>query len=254
MIVLLSPAKTLDFKAHNKKITSSQTRFDEKSQLLINKLSRTSLKGLRELMHISKDLAVLNKKRYEEFDVANLEERGKEAMLAFNGGVYQGLDASSLSDDAFDYAQDHVRILSGLYGILRPLDKIQEYRLEMGTKLPIRRKKNLYEFWEDKPTQILNEDLEQVNSDVIVNCASNEYFKVLNTKKLNAKVISMDFREMHNGELKFISFNAKKARGLVTRFAIDNSIIDYKDLRAFDYEDYSFNKSMSSETEYVFTR
>lgn len=254
MIILLSPAKTLDFKSHTKELNASHTRFNDKSQQLINKLSRSSIKGLRELMHISKDLAVLNKERYESYDIEKIEERGKEAMLAFNGGVYQGLDANTLSVSAFDYAQDHVRILSGLYGILRPLDKIQEYRLEMGTKLPIRRKKNLYEFWGEEPTVALNNDLSDIKSEIIFNAASNEYFKVVNKKKLNAQIIDVDFREMHNGELKFISFNAKKARGLITRFAIDNNILDYKDMRGFDYEHYSFNKSLSSDTKFVFTR
>lgn len=254
MIILLSPAKSLDFNSHEKQLNSSSTRFDEKSQQLINKLSKSSIKGLRELMGISKDLAVLNKQRYIDYDVSKIDERGKEAILAFNGGVYQGLDSASLATPAFDYAQDHVRILSGLYGILRPLDKIQEYRLEMGTKLPVRRSKNLYEFWKDQPTKVLNQDLEDINSDVIVNCASNEYYKVIDKKKLKAKVISTDFREMHNGTLKFISFNAKKARGLLTRFAINNSILDYKDLRAFDYEDYSFNQELSTEDNFVFTR
>jgi cytoplasmic iron level regulating protein YaaA (DUF328/UPF0246 family) len=254
MIILLSPAKTLDFNAHNKNLHSSETRFDDKSQQLINKLSRSSIKGLRELMHISKDLAVLNKERYEAFDIEKIEERGKEAILAFNGGVYQGLDAETLPEDAFDYAQDHVRILSGLYGVLRPLDKIQEYRLEMGIKLPIRRKKNLYEFWGEQPTQALNQDLEKIDSKIIFNAASNEYFKVVDKKKINAQIIDVDFREMHKGELKFISFNAKKARGLITRFAIDNNILDYKEMRAFNFEDYQYNKSLSSDTKFVFTR
>ncbi len=254
MIILLSPAKSLDFKPHEKKVSSSATRFDDKSQQLINKLSRSSIKGLQALMKISKDLALQNKERYESYDIDKIDERGKEAILAFNGGVYQGLDAKSLSDNAFDYAQDHVRILSGLYGVLRPLDKIQEYRLEMGTKLPIRRKKNLYEFWADVPTKALNDDLEQTASEVILNAASQEYFKVINKSKLKAKVIDVDFKEMHNGELKFISFNAKKARGLITRYAIDHNILDYKDIRAFDYEDYAFNSSLSTDTKFVFTR
>ncbi len=254
MIILLSPAKTLDFSKHNKNLNVSSTRFNDKSQQLINKLSRSSIKGLRELMSISKDLAVQNKERYEAYDLDKIDEVGKEAILAFNGGVYLGLDSKTLPEDAFDYTQDHIRILSGLYGILRPLDKIQEYRLEMGTKLPIRRKKNLYEFWGDQPTHMLNEDLAEIKSDVIFNAASKEYFKVINQKKLNAKVIDVDFKEMHNGELKFISFNAKKARGLISRFAIDNNILDYQDMRAFDYEDYSFNKVLSTDSKYVFTR
>lgn len=254
MIILLSPAKTLDFEPHNKTLHASTIRFPEEATQLANKLKRSSIKGLRELMNISKDLALLNKERYEEFDVDTIDKKGKESLLAFNGGVYQGLDAPSLQDEAFDYAQDHVRILSGMYGLLRPLDKMHEYRLEMGTKLPIRRKKNLYEFWGDKITNLLNQDLEEIDSDVIVNCASNEYFKAINTKKLKARIIDIQFKEMHNGELKFISFNAKKARGLMTRYAIDHSITNPEDLKAFNYEDYAYNSELSEGDNWVFTR
>ena len=253
MIILLSPAKTLDFKKHNKIIESSKTRFDEKSQQLINKLSRSSLKGLRELMHISKDLAVVNKQRYEEYDIEKLEERGKEAVLAFNGGVYQGLDANTLPDNAFDYTQDHVRILSGLYGILRPLDRIQEYRLEMGTKLPIRRKKNLYEFWKDKITPQLNSEIAE--GEIVVNLASNEYFKAVDKKKLNGELISPVFKDYKNGKLKVISFFAKKARGTMARFLVENKSSTLEDILSFQEDDYRYSeKDTTRENEPVFVR
>ncbi|MDA9773637.1 peroxide stress protein YaaA [Saprospiraceae bacterium] len=254
MIILLSPAKSLDFSKHDKDIVSTSTRFNEESQQLINKLKKTSIKGLRELMKISKDLAVLNKQRYIDYDTEAFEQRGKEAVLAFNGGVYQGLEAKTLNEAAFDYTQDHLRILSGLYGLVRPLDKIQEYRLEMGTQLPIRRKKNLYGFWGDKITDLLNEDLSAIESETVVNLASQEYFGAVNTKKVKGNIITANFKEMHNGTMKFISFNAKKARGLMTRYAIDHSILDPQQLKNFDTEDYSFNEEMSTETEWMFTR
>jgi len=254
MIILLSPAKSLNWDQHDKNLHSSSTRFNDESLQLITKLKKTSLKKLRELMSISKDLAVLNKQRYIDYDTDAFETRGKEAVLAFNGGVYQGLDAKTLSDSGFDYAQDHVRILSGLYGLVRPLDKIQEYRLEMGTSLAIRRKKNLYGFWGDKITDLLNEDIEESNSTHVVNLASQEYFQAINTKKLKGELININFKEMHNGTMKFISFNAKKARGLMTRYAIDHNVNSIEALKAFDYEDYAFDESLSEGNNWIFSR
>jgi len=254
MIILLSPAKSLNFKDHGKSLDSTAIRFSEESQQLVTKLSKTSMKGLRELMSISKDLAKLNKQRYLDYDNEAFDERGKESILAFDGGVYQGLDANTLSDDAFEYSQDHIRILSGLYGLLRPLDKIQEYRLEMGTQLPIRRKKNLYGFWGNKITDLLNHDLQEVGSNTVVNLASQEYFRSIDRQKIAADIIDINFKEMHNGTMKFISFNAKKARGLMTRYAIDHSITDPQKLKNFDYEDYSFAADLSTENNWMFTR
>ena len=254
MIILLSPAKSLNFDIHEKVLDSSTVRFPEESQQLINKLQKTSMKGLRALMNISKDLASLNKQRYLDYDNDAFDTRGKEAILAFNGGVYQGLDAKTLGNEGLEYSQDHVRILSGLYGLVRPLDKIQEYRLEMGTQLPIRRKKNLYGFWGDKITMLLNEDLQANDSKVVINLASQEYFHAINKKKVKAEIIDVHFKEMHNGTMKFISFNAKKARGLMTRFAIDHSITEPLELKKFNYEDYAFNSELSTEKEWMFTR
>lgn len=254
MIILLSPAKSLNFDKHDKVLNSSSTRFNQESQQLINKLKKSSIKGIRELMKISKDLAVLNKQRYVEYDNDAFETRGKEAVLAFNGGVYQGLDAKSLPEEAFDYTQDHVRILSGLYGLVRPLDKIQEYRLEMGIQLPIRRKKNLYGFWGDKITNLLNQDLAEIQSETVINLASQEYFHSIQTDKVKGQIINVNFKEMHNGTMKFISFNAKKARGLMTRYAIDHSILEPNELKNFDTEDYSFNPELSTEFDWMFTR
>lgn len=254
MIILLSPAKTLNFDPVETGLENSSVRFTDEPVQLVNKLKRMSLKGMRDLMSISKDLAVLNKDRYESFDIDTINDDGKEAILAFNGGVYQGLDAETLNKLGLEYAQDHVRILSGLYGLLRPLDRMHEYRLEMGTSLPIRRKKNLYEFWGDKITNTLQEDLDSSGSDVIINCASQEYFKAINTKKIKGRIIDVHFKEMHNGKLKFISFNAKKARGLMTRFAIDHSITNADDLKAFNYEDYGYDAELSSENEWYFTK
>ncbi len=254
MIILLSPAKSLNFDAHDKDVVSSSTRFNEESQQLINKLKKSSIKGLRELMKISKDLAVLNKQRYLDYDNEAFDSRGKEAVLAFNGGVYQGLDAKTLPTESFEYTQDHIRILSGLYGLLRPLDKIQEYRLEMGTQLAIRRKKNLYGFWGDKITNVLNEDMKAMGADTVVNLASQEYFHAIQVEKVRGQVITVHFKEMHKGSLKFISFNAKKARGLMARYAIDHSIVDPQQLKQFDTEEYGFNQELSTENEWMFTR
>ena len=254
MIILLSPAKTLNFAPIDTGATSSSVRFTEEPVQLVNKLKKMSLKGIRELMGISKDLASLNKQRYESFDINTIDEKGKEALLAFNGGVYQGLDAETLNSAALEYAQDHVRILSGLYGLLRPLDRMHEYRLEMGTSLPVRRKKNLYEFWGDKITNTLQQDLDNTESNVIINCASQEYFKAINKEKIKGRIVDVHFKEMHNGKLKFISFNAKKARGLMTRYAIDHSITVADELKAFDYEGYRFDSELSSENEWYFTK
>lgn len=254
MIILLSPAKTLNFKPHSLNLESSEITFKEEPQQLVNKLSKMSVKKLQELMHISKDLAVLNKKRYIDFDLETINKNGKEAILAFNGGVYQGLDANTLPVESFDYLQDHVRILSGLYGVLKPLDKIHEYRLEMSTTLPVQRKKNLYGFWGDKITNLLNHNLKEIESETIINCASQEYFQAVNQKKLKARVINVQFKEMHDGTLKFISFNAKKARGLMTRYAADHSISNPELLKGFNYENYGFDSSLSSENEWYFIR
>ena len=253
MIAVLSPAKSLE---DNPKqfVTSSQPRLIDKSQLLINKLQKVSVVKLRKLMNISAPLALLNKRRYLDFDPNHSKENSHNAVFTFIGDVYRGLDASSFSDEELLEAQDHIRILSGLYGLLRPLDLIQPYRLEMGTSLPVRRKKNLYDFWGDDLANLLNEDALKSNSQYILNLASDEYWKAVNEKKLTLPVIKANFKEWRNGQYKFLSFNAKKARGLMAQYVVKNKIVDIEGLKGFNLEDYHYNEDLSTEKSLIFTR
>lgn len=254
MIILLSPAKSLDFDTTPVSPTCTQPDFQDESQKLINKLKKTSRKKLRELMDISKDLAELNWQRYQDWSLPITEDKGKQAVLAFKGDVYLGLKAWEMNEDELLWAQDHLRILSGLHGILRPLDLILPYRLEMGTSLPVGRRKNLYAFWADKIAPRLKTDLENEGSNVIINLASDEYFKAIDLKMLKARIIKINFKEWRKGKLMFVSFSAKKARGLMSAFAIKNKITDPEGLKSFDWEDYKFSPDNSSEDEWIFTR
>ena len=205
-------------------------------------------------MKISDKLADLNHKRYAEW-TPNFElGEARPAALAFKGDVYIGLDAATLTARDLNWAQKHVRILSGLHGLLRPLDAIRPYRLEMGTPLCTSKGKNLYEFWGSKVTDALNQALSEQKQKILINLASNEYFKVLDPEAIDARVIHIHFKEWKNGEYKFLSFFAKKARGLMTRYMIDNRVNTLKALQAFDYEGYSYNAAMSSENDWVFVR
>lgn len=254
MLIVISPAKSLDFES--KALTSVFTipEMLDSSEKLIGRLKKLNPKQISKLMGISADLGELNFQRFQSWNLPFTPENAKQAVLAFNGDVYQGLDAASLPEERLILAQTRLRILSGLYGVLKPLDLIQPYRLEMGTKLNYYRSKNLYEFWNPAITKKIKEALSESGSNVLVNLASNEYFKSIDKKKLKAEIITPDFKDMQNGEYKMVSFFAKKARGLMTRFILENNISEVADLQAFDSGGYNFNPRLSKPGNPVFTR
>jgi uncharacterized protein len=252
MLVVISPAKTLDFQTPARTNIVSTPGFLEDSQVLIERMRELAPADIAKMMKISDKLSVLNSTRYETWSLPFTPDNAKQAMLAFKGDVYTGLDAETLSPEQDKYAQQHLRILSGLYGILKPLDLMQPYRLEMGTKLSNARGKDLYQFWGDKITDSLNAELAQ--NDVLINLASNEYFKSVQAKKLNARIITPVFKDTKHGVQKIISFYAKKARGLMTRYIIENNIANAETLKDFDVAGYQFEANQSSENEWVFTR
>lgn len=254
MLIVISPAKSLDFKTPS--VTSKYTvpEFLEESEKLVGRLRNMSPKQLSKLMSISKDLGELNFHRYQNWSLPFTPENAKQAILAFNGDVYQGLQASTLSEEMLELAQQKLRILSGLYGVLKPLDLIQPYRLEMGTKLKYYRSKDLYAFWNPTLTKKINEAVEASGSNVLVNLASNEYFKSIDKKKLKAEIVTPEFKDRKNGGYKMISFFAKKARGLMSRFILENNINEVNNLQAFDAEGYVFNPRLSKTDNPVFTR
>ena len=205
-------------------------------------------------MKVSDKIGELNHQRFMNWHTPFDSDNAKQAVLAFKGDVYTGLDAQNFKAADFKFAQKHLRILSGLYGLLRPLDLMQAYRLEMGTKFENQRGKNLYEFWGDEITNALNAQLKKVKSDVLVNLASNEYFKAVKPKNLNAEIITPVFKDFKSGKYKIVSFYAKKARGLMSAYVIHNQITDVEDIKGFDYEGYQYNPEMSTAREWVFTR
>lgn len=240
MITLLSPAKSLDLEKD--KYTDIQTThaFPAETMQLVRILKKYKVNDLRALMDISENLAKENVKRYKSFKKDYDEAITAAAIYAFRGDVYVGLDADTFRKNEIKYAQKHIRILSGLYGILRPMDRIQAYRLEMSTSLENKKGKNLYAFWDDKITKYLNRELKESGSDTVINLASKEYFKAIRPEKLKANIINVDFREDRNGRLTFISFNAKKARGMMARFIIQNKIKSVDDLIGFDTDGYQY--------------
>ena len=254
MIFVISPAKTLDFEApaHTKKF--SMPVFLDDSAVLIDQLRTLEPDQIGKLMSISPKLATLNSNRYYEWKRPFNLENAKQAMYAFKGDVYTGLDAETLNENDVAFAQNHLRILSGLYGVLKPLDLMQPYRLEMGTQLKNVRGDNLYEFWGDTITEAINQDLKKQKTDTLINLASNEYFKSVKPEKLNATVITPVFKDQKNGVYKIISFFAKKARGLMSRFIIQHRLTSPEEIKQFDVAGYGFNKAESNETEWVFKR
>jgi len=256
MIHLLSPAKSLDFDSKLPTEDYSLPEFLGDSEKLINRLKKSSKKKLRELMSISVDLAKLNADRYQNWEGKQaISDESRQAIFAFKGDVYLGLKAlEELNPTDVDYAQSHLLILSGLYGVLRPKDVIEPYRLEMGTKLKVGRKNDLYAFWGDRLTAQINEALKQHEEKAVINLASNEYFKAVNPKKLEGQLIEPEFKDAKNGEYKFITFYGKKARGLMSRYLIKNRISKLEDIKGFDLEGYRFNPELSSPDKPVFTR
>lgn len=254
MIIVISPAKTLDFDIKNENLPMSEPRFLDKSQEIINEIKKYDSFSLEKLMKISSKLAKLNEERFDKWTKSL--DTSKQCLLAFKGDVYRGMDVMSLSDPEIFYANEHLRILSGLYGVLRPLDGINEYRLEMGTKLNVNNNKDLYEFWgKDLEESLLNE-LSNHKNKILINLASNEYFKAVEGLKENnkIKVVTPIFKEYRGDKYKIIALNAKRARGLMTRYIIQNEIEDISEIKKFNLDGYEFNEEMSSDTEYVFTR
>lgn len=254
MILVISPAKTLDFETQPPIDTHSEPVHLKQSRALVKELKPLAPKDLSQLMGISDQLASLNASRYQEWKTPFTPKNAKQAVYAFKGDVYTGLEAESLKKRDMNFAQKHLRILSGLYGLLKPLDLIQPYRLEMGTKFKNSKGKDLYEFWGSKITDALNTDLKDSKSEVLVNLASNEYFKSVQKKSLAADVITPVFKDYKNGQYKVISFFAKKARGLMAAYIIQNRITDVEQIKDFDVAGYRFSAEDSKPKEWVFLR
>ncbi len=254
MLIVISPAKKLDYESPVKTKKFTMPGFLDDSAELISTLRQYSAMDLAELMHLSMNLAELNFDRYYNWKKDYSEADAKQCLLAFKGDVYAGMDAESFKQKDLEYAQSHLRILSGLYGLLRPLDLMMPYRLEMGTKLENERGRNLYEFWGDIITDAINKQLKAQKDDILVNLASNEYFKSVKPKKIEGRIITPQFKENKNGQFKMIGIYAKKARGLMSRFILLNRLTDPEDIKSFDYEGYTFNKSLSKGEQWVFTR
>lgn len=252
MKIVISPAKSLDFESELPTEKYTQPEFLNQAKKLNEVLKKKSPKQLSKLMSISDKLGELNWQRNQAWETPFNPENARPAIYAFNGEVYTGIDAYTIPLSKLEQLQDKLRILSGQYGILKPLDLMQPYRLEMGTKLKIGSKENLYQFWGNSLTKKLREELKE--GEVFVNLASNEYFKVLQPKELKVPVITPVFKDYKDGNLKMISFFAKKARGLMVRYIIDNNIENAEDLKGFNYDNYAFDTTLSKGNEYVFTR
>ena len=252
--MLLSPAKTLDY---NTPVTTNSFSIPDylgKSSELVKVLKQKSFLDLMELMQVSQKIAELNVERFNQWKLPFSTENAKQAVLTFKGDVYTGLDASALSENRLAYTQSHLRILSGLYGLLRPLDLMQPYRLDMRLKLTTKKGENLYHFWGEKITDALNVLLAKQDEPVLINLASNEYFKSVQKKNLDGRLITPEFKDWKNGKYKMISFFAKKARGLMVRYAIDHNIQKAEVLQNFDYDGYHFNLELSQADKWVFSR
>ncbi len=254
MLIVLSPAKTLDFESPVLELPTDTPEFTRDAQSLVRRLREFDAAGVARLMDLSESLATLNVQRYKDFRASPAPDRSRAAVLAFDGDVYDGLNARSLDAQGLAFAQSHLRILSGLYGVLRPLDAMQPYRLEMGTRLPTERGKDLYAFWGDKPARALRAALGASGSPVLVNLASQEYFGVVRVDALKARVIHPQFQERRAGAWKVVSFSAKRARGLMARYAIDRRITDPDDLKGFTLEGYAYDAAASDADTWYFRR
>ncbi len=254
MLTVISPAKKLDFDRADGKIPSTQPVFGQDAYALARTARRLSVADLQKLMRISENLARLNQGRFRDFAETPDADTVAPAVLAFAGDTYQGLEATTLDVDEITYAQDHLRILSGLYGLLRPMDLIQPYRLEMGSRLATRRGKNLYAYWGDRLSQALNAQAAGVGTRLLLNCASVEYFSAIQPEALTLDIITPVFMEERGGPPSIISFYAKRARGAMARFVIQNRISDVDGLKDFDSGGYRFRADLSETTRLVFTR
>jgi uncharacterized protein len=255
MLVVLSPAKSLDFSQADRKTEVSKPDFVNEAAILVKQLRKLKASELSSLMKISAKLADLNFERFLKWDSEHSGKDTKQAILAFKGDVYVGLDAYSLPDEQLSYVNKNVRILSGLYGILRPFDLVREYRLEMGTKLKNSKGKDLYKFWGTKIVAEVNKAIDQSDGEkVLINLASNEYFKSIDQKKLKFPIITPVFKDFKDDKYKIISFFAKKARGMMTRYIAENNITNPENIKTFNYGNYSFNEELTKGNEWVFTR
>jgi len=254
MLIILSPSKTIKATTHTCVDTFTTSKFISESEKIVSEIKKLNTSQLSNLMNISPQLSQLNFERYQYWNNSHNLINSKQALLSFKGEVFTGIDVKSFSNHDFLYAQNHLVILSGLYGILQPLDLIQPYRLEISTKIKISNTKNLYAFWKDKITEHVNYIVKKNNTSTIINLASNEYFKVVNTKKLNANIITPVFKEYKNGNYKVVTIYAKKARGLMTNYIIKNQINKPNDIKFFDKDGYYYNELLSNDNQLVFTR
>jgi uncharacterized protein len=252
MKLVISPAKSLNYQSDLPTKLNTNSPFLSEAKQLNTLLKKKSAKALSELMHISPNLGQLNYERNQEWSLPFTAQNARPAIYAFNGDVYRGLDAYTIEESKIEALQQSVRIISGLYGLLKPLDLVQPYRLEMGTKLPVGKSKNLYEFWRQKVTNALNDELE--DGELFVNLASQEYFKAIDTKVLKVPVIHVDFKEFKNGQYKTIAIFAKLARGYMTRFIIENAVETVDELKTFTTDGYAYDSNLSNDTKLVFTR
>jgi cytoplasmic iron level regulating protein YaaA (DUF328/UPF0246 family) len=254
MLIVISPAKKLDYQSNSPQQAYTEPAYLEKSANLIKVMKNKTPTEIQSLMGISENLANLNHSRYLNWNKKNTKRNSKPAIYAFMGDVYTGLDAKSLTNHQIRFAQDHLRILSGLYGVLKPLDLIQPHRLEMGTKIKTESGETLYDFWGHAPTSDLNQQAKVLKTKYIVNLASNEYFKVINKTALTLEVLTPVFKDKKQDTYKVISFYAKKARGLMAKYIIENEITDPKGIKEFSLAGYKYRSKLSAKNEYVFTR
>ena len=254
MLMVISPAKTLDYETPPATARFTLPQYLDHSQVLIEQLRELSPQQIGELMHLSDKLSGLNAARFGSWTPAFTPENAKQALLAFKGDVYTGLNAVDFNEDDFDYAQTHLRMLSGLYGLLRPLDLMMPYRLEMGTKLANGRGKDLYAFWGERISAWLNEALAAQGDNVLLNLASNEYFGAVKRKALNARIIDTEFKDLKSGQYKIISFYAEKARGLMARYVIKERLTNPEGLKDFNYQGYRYSAEHSKADSLVFLR
>ncbi|MDH5785188.1 MAG: peroxide stress protein YaaA [Chromatiales bacterium] len=254
MLLVISPAKTLDYDTKPKTKTFTVPDYLDESQQLIDRARHWSALDIAEVMQVSMKIAELNFDRFEAWHTPFTPENAKQAVLAFKGDVYTGLDAESFRAGDFKFAQKHLRILSGLYGLLRPLDLMQPYRLEMGRKVDTTRGRNLYEFWGNTITEGLNKQLKSLKSPYLINLASSEYFKAVKPKLLDGEIITPEFRDWKSGQYKMMGVYAKNARGQLSRYVIQNQFTDPEAMKGFDVDGYAYNEEMSSTNKWVFTR
>lgn len=254
MLTVISPAKTLDFDTPPLTDEFTQPAHLRQSRQLIKHLRKFSAKDVSDLMGVSDNIANLNVDRFKQWNTPFSPDNSRQALFTFKGDVYIGLDAFTMSQRNISFAQDHLRILSGLYGLLRPLDLMQAYRLEMGTRLETDQGSNLYQFWDSRITSAINKELATMDSPILVNLASNEYFKSVKPKSIKGEIITPVFKEYHKSKYQIISFFAKKARGLMSRYMIDNEITDIEAIKGFNLEGYAFDEALSKNKEWVFSR